>query len=214
MKKFSKKKDPKSCAFPSYEKYVKWRDEIKAAWAKQGEKCPKKGEDLQENKALESAFRRRSYLSKKFVLLTVDNQDQVIDKANVNELKPPVYIYKAILYDSILKEHKSLGDVGRDRTHKQCAKEYANVTVEAVQLFLKHCFECIRKRRRNTTNIPVTKPIRSSDYLSRYQIDLIDLQAYPDGEYKFILNVQDHFTKFVHLFPLKQKTAATVAWHL
>ena len=50
--------------------------------------------------------------------------------------------------------------------------------------------------------------------MSRIQIDLIDCQAYPDGEYKFMLNVQDHFTKYIHLRALKTKTAAEVAWHL
>ncbi len=28
------------------------------------------------------------------------------------------------------------------------------------------------------------------------------------------MNYQDHFTKFVHLRPLKSKTAAEVAWNL
>jgi len=31
---------------------------------------------------------------------------------------------------------------------------------------------------------------------SRCQIDLIDTQAQPDGNYKFILVYQDHLTKF------------------
>lgn len=70
------------------------------------------------------------------------------------------------------------------------------------------------KAKKNTTASLTVKPIRSSDYLSRNQIDLIDCQAYADGEYKFILNVQDHFTKVVHLRALKTKTAAEVAWNL
>ena len=31
---------------------------------------------------------------------------------------------------------------------------------------------------------------------SRMQIDLVDFQSLPDGEYKWILNAQDHLTKF------------------
>jgi hypothetical protein len=46
------------------------------------------------------------------------------------------------------------------------------------------------------------------------QVDLINCEAYADGEFKYIMNYQDHFTKFVHLYPLKTKTAAEVAWHL
>ena len=45
----------------------------------------------------------------------------------------------------------------------------------------------------------------------RVQVDLIDMQSDPDGEYKWILNMQDHFSKFVHLRPLKFKTAEEVS---
>ena len=44
-----------------------------------------------------------------------------------------------------------------------------------------------------------------------FQVDLIDMQSQPDGPYRFILNYQDHLTKFIILRPLKQKTAEAVA---
>jgi len=44
-----------------------------------------------------------------------------------------------------------------------------------------------------------------------WQIDLIDMQSQSDKAYKFILNCQDHLTKFVRLVPLKSKTANEVA---
>ena len=47
-----------------------------------------------------------------------------------------------------------------------------------------------------------------------WQVDLIDMQSQQDGEYRFILNYQDHLTKFVCLRPLKTKTAEEVAYHL
>ena len=46
------------------------------------------------------------------------------------------------------------------------------------------------------------------------QVDLIDMQSQRDGEYRFIMNYQDHLTKFVCLRPLKSKTAEEVAYHL
>ncbi|XP_045138260.1 KRAB-A domain-containing protein 2-like [Portunus trituberculatus] len=46
------------------------------------------------------------------------------------------------------------------------------------------------------------------------RVDLIDMQSQQDGEYQFILNYQDHLTKFVCLRPLKTKTAEEVAYHL
>ncbi|XP_029348199.1 SCAN domain-containing protein 3-like [Acyrthosiphon pisum] len=41
--------------------------------------------------------------------------------------------------------------------------------------------------------------------------DLIDMQAQPDGDYKFICVHQDHLTKFVILRPLRHKSAEAVA---
>lgn len=60
----------------------------------------------------------------------------------------------------------------------------------------------------------VVKPIISKDFNSRCQVDLIDMQSEADGEYRFILNYQDHLTKFTILKPLKNKTADAVAVEL
>ena len=47
-----------------------------------------------------------------------------------------------------------------------------------------------------------------------FQVDLINLQTQPDGEFRFILNYQGHLTKFVVLEPLKFKRAAEVAYYV
>ena len=58
----------------------------------------------------------------------------------------------------------------------------------------------------------VTKPISSSDFACRGQVDLIDMQA--SGEikllYNFLLVYEDHLTRLVVLSPLKSKTAIEV----
>ena len=45
-------------------------------------------------------------------------------------------------------------------------------------------------------------------------MDLIDFQTCPDGEFKWLLVYQDHFTKFEQLRPLKSKSASEVAYAL
>ena len=50
--------------------------------------------------------------------------------------------------------------------------------------------------------------------MGRWQIDLMDFRTCPDGEYNWICNVQDHFTKFCRLKPLKAKSAEEVALFL
>ena len=37
------------------------------------------------------------------------------------------------------------------------------------------------------------------------------MQTMPDGEYKWLLVYQDHFTKFIQLRPIKSKCAKDVA---
>ena len=43
------------------------------------------------------------------------------------------------------------------------------------------------------------------------QVDLIDFQSCPDGEYKFLLNYQDHGVKIYDNRPLTHKTVMAVA---
>ena len=49
---------------------------------------------------------------------------------------------------------------------------------------------------------------------SRAQVDMIDMQSQPDGDYKWILVYQDHLTKFVQIRPTKSKRATEVAYNL
>ena len=90
-------------------------------------------------------------------------------------------------------------------------KKYANITAEAVKIFISLCEECQCRRNKTTRANLVVKPIWSSDLNSRGQVNLIDMQSQPDGNFKWILNYQDHFTKFVHLRPLQRKCADEVA---
>ena len=43
-------------------------------------------------------------------------------------------------------------------------------------------------------------------------MDLIDFSATPDGPYHYIAHYVDHFSKFHILFPIKDKSAAEVAF--
>jgi hypothetical protein len=69
----------------------------------------------------------------------------------------------------------------------------------------------LKKKRSELSKLAI-KPVRSSDFSSRGQVDLIDYQSVPDSGYKWVN--QNHFTKFSILRPLKSKTAAEVAYNL
>lgn len=60
----------------------------------------------------------------------------------------------------------------------------------------------------------MTQPIITKDFNVRGQVDLVDFQSAPDGEYKWLMNYQDHVTKILHLRPLKTKRALDAAIEL
>lgn len=60
----------------------------------------------------------------------------------------------------------------------------------------------------------VVKPIVTKFFNSRGQVDLVDFQSAVDGEFKWLMNYQDHATKFLYLRPLKTKEACGVALEL
>ena len=60
----------------------------------------------------------------------------------------------------------------------------------------------------------VVGPVFSHYKNSRFQVDLIDMQSEPGGYYRFVMNYQDHLTKFAILHPLKSKVAEELACQL
>ena len=84
-------------------------------------------------------------------------------------------------YEIIKKAHISTGHGGRDRMLKHIKEKYANITKDSLDLFKSYCVVCQEKRKRQKTNGVVVKPILSSEFNSRAQVDLIDMQSLPQG---------------------------------
>lgn len=119
------------------------------------------------------------------------------------------------IYDVIKEAHVTIGHRGINNTLKEVKKKFVNITEKQVTSFVGNCEECKRKRSmpKNSSKL-VIKPVISNDFNARAQVDLVDMQSCPDGSYKFIMNYQDHFTKFCIPRPLKTKTASEVAYQL
>ncbi|CAF4624581.1 unnamed protein product, partial [Didymodactylos carnosus] len=108
--------------------------------------------------------------------------------------------------------HVTIGHHNINNTLKEIKQKYANVTERQLKLFVSGCRECkIKRAKPKNSSKLVVQPVISHDFNARGQVDLIDMQSCPDGPFKFILNYQDHFTKFCVLRPMKTKTAAEVA---
>ena len=97
---------------------------------------------------------------------------------------------------------------------KALVSKYANISCDMLKLYKDLCTECLNKRKRPTTTGTVVHPIVTNEFNSRAQVDLVDMQAMPHGQYKWIMVYQDHLTKYCLLRPLSSKRASEVAYHL
>jgi hypothetical protein len=98
--------------------------------------------------------------------------------------------------------------------NKSVKKQYANITLIMINTYLASCQQCVLNKKRNKTTGITIKPIIETSFNKRAQIDLIDLQSIPDGEFKWLMVYQDHFTKFIRLTPIRAKSAMEVAYGL
>ena len=97
---------------------------------------------------------------------------------------------------------------------KHLKQMYANITTDAIELFKSYCVVCQEKRKCPKTTGVVVKPILSSEFNSCGQIDLVDMQSSPQGQFKSMMVYQCHLTKFVILRPLSSKRSAEVTFQL
>jgi hypothetical protein len=79
---------------------------------------------------------------------------------------------------------------------KEATKKYANISIEALELFKELCEECQLKKRKLASK-GLVKSIVSKEFNSRGQMDLIDMQSLSYNDYRYIMVYQDHMTKCV-----------------
>ena len=149
---------------------------------------------------------------KKYVLVPGVNGSYKLAKQSKNEEGNFLYVIpNEQLYETISKYHLANGHPGITKMLHYMKLKYSNITQDALTHYVSYCEECNRKKNRASSKSIVVKPIRSNKVHERMQADLTDMQDDPDGDYNWILNMQDHFSKFVHLRPIKAKTAVNVA---
>lgn len=152
-----------------------------------------------------SAYR----LHDKYIVKTFGGLDKVVTK-NSDKVVATRETALAIIEDI----HISCGHKGFRKTYDKVKENYCNITRAIVSEFIRQCERCAEKLKKKEKTGLVVKPIVSSDYNHRVQIDLVDYQSLSDGDYRFIFHYQDHLTKYHILRPLRSKTAVEVAHHL
>lgn len=150
---------------------------------------------------------------KKYDVIEVHGKEKLIAPVTGDNSVILYYVHAEELFDLLHDTHLKIGHGGRTRMEKEIQAKYKNVTKEAISLYLRLCKPCQTKLSNPKKGL-VSKPMIFKELNSRCQADLIGMQSNPDGDYKFILNYQDHLTKFILLRPLKSKRAEEVAYQL
>lgn len=171
-------------------------------------------EDVKRIKVSKKKESSRDYrIIQRYDVLTVQGCEKLIKPLSDARERVKKFVHAEELFDILYSTHLSIGHGGRDRMIKQLNTLYKNITQAQIKMFLDLCEPCQQKQKSAKKRIDV-KPIISSHFNSRCQVDLIDYQSQPDGKFKFLLVYQDHLTKFVVLKPLSSKWAAEVAYNL
>jgi len=110
--------------------------------------------------------------------------------------------------------HVAIGHKGETKTHKKIQETYSNIPKSVVKQVIADCARCTEKSKKKCVRGVVVRPFLASALNDRGQIDLVDYQSLPDGEYRFIMHYKEHLTKFSFLRPLTHKKASEVAKEL
>ncbi|KAJ8720572.1 hypothetical protein PYW08_006037 [Mythimna loreyi] len=149
------------------------------------------------------------YHAKKYDVMTFSDEKVLILKRKSQQDPVIQVVPSSKYYQTILDAHVATGHGRRDKIIYDLKDKYM-VPVFAINIFLQLCKTCLSKKSFPKTGI-VVKPLITDDFNRRGQVDLVDFQSSPDGEYKWMLQYQDHLTKFCFLRPLKSKEAKEVA---
>ncbi|XP_068246484.1 KRAB-A domain-containing protein 2-like [Palaemon carinicauda] len=124
----------------------------------------------------------------------------IIKKRQTLHETPVYYVSIEDTFDIVKRAHVATGHGGRDRMTKELQVKYDNIQRDTIELFKSLCLECQKKIKRPMG--VVVKPILSTEFSSRGQVDLIDMQSMSCRTFKWIMVYQDHLTKFCVLRPL------------
>ena len=158
---------------------------------------------------------KESYYGKSFAVLKLGDTERIVRITTYNKFVKANGVDKAMfcprivhfneLFDRILECHMLIQHGKSEKTHAICATKYSNISMRICEMFVAACPECIKDKPSQSRKVKL-EPILSETFNDRGQIDCIDMQATPDGEYRWILHYQDNLTKFSYLRALRQKS--------
>ena len=128
------------------------------------------------------------------------------DLAGNFNLECPRIAQQHEVFDIIDRCHHQIAHGKTFLTWKRVNQYYSNISQEMIREYINLCTICSTQESAKSKRMRKLKPILTKTFNDRGQVDLVDMQSTPDGEYKWILNYQDHLTKFIVLRALRNKS--------
>lgn len=129
---------------------------------------------------------------------------------DIDQLKRPSYFER--VFADLKLIHMPDHPKG-DTFYKRVCEKHDNIPRRVCKLFTDTCRRCGEhaKTKKPTAGV---KNIITGGFGVRGQVDLVDFQSMPDGNFKFLLNYIDHGVKKLTSIPIVAKRASCVAMAL
>jgi len=123
------------------------------------------------------------------------------------------------IFDVIHEAHCRMGHMRIEKTLANCRPQFYSPTYDLCKLYLEDCYVCHEKQPSIPARKGAKKPIISSHFRDRIQVDLIDMRTMRKRDVygnmqRWIMTVKDHSTGLVYLAALPRKKAEYVAAEL
>jgi hypothetical protein len=155
---------------------------------------------------------------KLFVLEEAEGLDGSLEKILKHRKSGGIVLHMLDIFNVIHEAHSRQGHLKVDKTLANCTMFYSPM-YKLCRLFIADCFVCHERHPNVPARKGAKKPILSSEFCNRFQVDLIDMRTmrkrnvYGQMQH-WITTVKDHSTGLVYLCALPRKKAAFVAAEL
>ena len=143
-------------------------------------------------------------MSRPTSILATEVGDEIVDG---DSLKRVTYIER--VFADLVTAHGPDHNKGRT-LYASISELVCNCPRPVCKLFTDTCPRCIERQQRNRPTAGL-RPIITRGFNVRGQVDLIDFQSMPDGNFRFLLNYIDHGIKFLFSVPIIAKRASCIA---
>jgi hypothetical protein len=131
--------------------------------------------------------------------------DETVDKNTVKRI-----IYFEVAYTEIKRAHSQDHTKGHT-LYARLGEMFKNIGSELCKMFTNMCPICITRMKCNRPVVTGIKPVITHSLGTQGQVDLIDFQSMPDGNFCFLLNYINHGVKFLFSILLTCKRASCIA---